>query len=93
MNLRFLSQEANFERIRIQLFDESPVIHDELKEINETKSGQINIEPQPDRMKSGIITHLQLIENKVANLQSSTDKIPSEPEKSFNNYNKTSKLI
>jgi hypothetical protein len=34
-------------------------------------------------MKRGIITHLQRIENKIANLQSSTDKIPNELKKPF----------
>jgi hypothetical protein len=51
----FLTQEASFERIRIHLFDETTIIHNELKEIREMKGRKFNIDPQLNKMKTALL--------------------------------------
>jgi DNA repair exonuclease SbcCD ATPase subunit len=89
MNQLFTTQEANLERIRIQIFDESSVIHDELKEIKEIRANKMNIEPQLNKVKNSLISYIILNWNKMIELHSELEKLPSVFNSSFFNLLQT----
>jgi hypothetical protein len=83
MNILFSRQESKFEEIKIQLFNESSTIHEELKEIKELKSKKSNIDSKLNKIKNSIITEVRFVENKITALQTKTELTPGEMKKSL----------
>jgi hypothetical protein len=85
MNNLFSQQEAKFEEIKIQLFNDSSTIHEGLKEIKELKRKKSNIDLKLNKFKNSIITEVKFVENKLSALQIETSSISGELKKSLNN--------
>jgi hypothetical protein len=84
LNDLFTQQDAKFEEIKIQLFNESSTIHEELKEFKEAKSRKLNVDAKLDKVKNSIIAEIKYIGNKLLSFNSEVRLIPEEVRKSFN---------
>jgi hypothetical protein len=78
LNQLFDAQEKSFENIKIQLFNESSTIHEELKEIKENITRDTPLETYLRELDKKMESKLQSSENRLIFLQASGNDVPSE---------------